>query len=840
MPKITIDASNSDLEDETSTRGGPRATANSTGSINRKSRYTGTAARRTTKKSAHSGSGSSIFHGSIFNEEWTRSIKTVLLSPKFDCLICFVIVLNSISIGMEISADLKGEDTSAYKQLENLFLIIYVGELASRFSVYGLSCLTNPWVAFDFVLVVAGVMTAWIIMPLSGSVPAGMGPLMVLRIMRLFRLARAVRLLVQFKTLWMLVCGLLYSLGTIFYTFLLMLLIIYVWACLGIELITKHDLGPQGAEPDPDFEDAVETYFSSLPQAMFTLMRFVILDSASEVYDPIVAGDKTLLFYFLMFMAVVSIALMNLVTAVIVEGAIEQAEADKEMQKAHEEQQRKLLVRECQDLFEQIDADASGFLSKEEIETAPLDAQEKLIKLFKDAGTWKDVMDQMEMTMDLDRDGFISIKEFIDGIMRITFGKSPPEMLSIHKHVTTMHSLMKKAKLNMQEVNCLSSMQVGSSEGIVKPYRRLEEPRDTFHEPVEEEEPPAVAKTGEVAADNLRKIDEKPIPPKAQELLYLRHKVNALLAQVQGSLEKARLKVQGAFEKDFDMVYIAEKERYASADVVNEGFEYGPTSPSQPSTSSEFYASAWVGSSKPTKRGEVGGDLDNEPPAHEDSMTGVNLSFQELLAENAWLRNQLTERALQLEEKQDTLKSRDKEIENVFTTVLDQLGDIFFGDSVMLDVDKHDKHGSRPNGAPSKVFGGSRQAATKPMKVVAGDTTPGSNPSSSRRESGTHDTQLALYQPSKTNERGRTKGKGQSPQPVRDLMQEPPELSQERLADLVGFTMRTATGATVAWKTRGGGSIPPNACTKELLLKYLEDVNPDLLRFARDSPGDDK
>ena len=56
-----------------------------------------------------------------------------------------------------------------------------------------------------------------------------------------------VRLLVQFKTLWMLVRGILSTAETMLYTFLLVLLILYVYACLGVEIRSR--LPQHGAEP---------------------------------------------------------------------------------------------------------------------------------------------------------------------------------------------------------------------------------------------------------------------------------------------------------------------------------------------------------------------------------------------------------------------------------------------------------------------------------------------------------------------------------------------------------------------------------------------------------------
>merc|ERR1719375_902636 len=164
-----------------------------------------------------------------------------------------------------------------------------------HFFAHRTSALKSGWVRFDFVLVGMGVITSWIINPImslasngeDSAVKETMAPLMVLRVLRLFRLARAVRLLVQFKTLWMLVRGLLSSAGTIFYTFSLITLILYIFACLGIELISKNPL----RETDKTFDELAEEFFPNLWTTMLTLVAFVNLDSVGAIYAPMIRRD---------------------------------------------------------------------------------------------------------------------------------------------------------------------------------------------------------------------------------------------------------------------------------------------------------------------------------------------------------------------------------------------------------------------------------------------------------------------------------------------------------------------------------------------------------------------
>merc|ERR1719183_1269837 len=186
-----------------------------------------------------------------------------------------------------------------------------------------------------------------------------LGPVMVLRVLRLARLARALRLLAQFKELWMLVRGLLSSAGTMIYTFILIMIILYVFACMGMELITTD----MDSREDPEFDGYVELYFPGIWVTMLTLIQFVMVDSIAEIYTPMVSKNPMLGIYFVLILMIVPISLMNLVTAVIVEGSLEQAKEDQEVAKTYKNKLIVKMMPRIEKMFERLDVDGSGDIS---------------------------------------------------------------------------------------------------------------------------------------------------------------------------------------------------------------------------------------------------------------------------------------------------------------------------------------------------------------------------------------------------------------------------------------------------------------------------------------------
>merc|ERR1712098_828694 len=96
---------------------------------------------------------------------------------------------------------------------------------------------------------------------------------------------------------------------------------------------------------------------------MVTLCQLVTFDSVGQIYRPMMTGDGPGLkklycgFYFGLFMLFVSVALMNLVTAVMVEGSIEQAKQDKDAMRLYEAARVGSILPRLREMFDLLDSD---------------------------------------------------------------------------------------------------------------------------------------------------------------------------------------------------------------------------------------------------------------------------------------------------------------------------------------------------------------------------------------------------------------------------------------------------------------------------------------------------
>ncbi|CAJ1336439.1 unnamed protein product, partial [Effrenium voratum] len=316
--------------------------------------------------------------------------------------------------------------------VDYVFYAIYLFELASRIAVYGVFVFKSHWIKFDTFLVTAS--TVDIIVKLVSQSEV-LNQLMLVRLLRLARLARALRLMVQFQTLWQLVQGLFHSIGTIMWTFLLVMLLMYIAAVTGMELIKVDPSLPV----DHPYNEITALCFQDLMDAILTLLQVFSFDSIGGVYRPLVKQNIFCLLYFVLAMLILSIALMNLVTAVMVNSSLDQASQDKEAFKAWEAAAKAKQMESLKKMFLELDEDGSGELSVEELLDAPEEAQDQLKEI---AGSG-DLMELFNL-LDYDGGGTVGVEEFCEGVLKAS--SSAPGTIELGSLVKQCAEIMKNSR----------------------------------------------------------------------------------------------------------------------------------------------------------------------------------------------------------------------------------------------------------------------------------------------------------------------------------------------------------------------------------------------------------
>ena len=111
------------------------------------------------------------------------------------------------------------------------------------------------------------------------------------------------------------------------------MIFLFIFACVAVEVIAKDQYLIQ----TPATSEIVTEQFFGLNRALLTLIQFVTLDNIVEVYYPLIMHRPWLSLYFFPILIFISIGLMNLVTAALVENAMQTA--------AHEAEEERLKLK---------------------------------------------------------------------------------------------------------------------------------------------------------------------------------------------------------------------------------------------------------------------------------------------------------------------------------------------------------------------------------------------------------------------------------------------------------------------------------------------------------------
>ncbi|CAJ1352609.1 unnamed protein product [Effrenium voratum] len=347
----------------------------------------------------------------------------------FDAFFALVVLTNSFFIGIDIEMSLAngGERPTSIRVVQHLYTLLFSVELAMRLCARGWKLFTGDdcfWAWLDLFIVTTSIWEVLVdlihlVVPdsdVGGLV--GMSTLKAFRIVRITRIVKAVRMIrvfrfvIAFRTL---ITSIVHTFKSLAWALMLLLLIVYVFAVLFTQAVNDHLR--HHTLSDPDLQ-AAERFFSSLPETMLSLFMCVANGvSWVEVIRPLKAVSTVWVFLFIFYISFTYFAVLNVVTGVFCQAAMEGAKSDHQtvMHAILADKQKHLA--KIRALFNEIGKHQDGYITYAMLEEKVNSPEVR--DYFGSLGL--DIWDAWSFfkLLDLDEGGSVEIEEFLMGCLRL-------------------------------------------------------------------------------------------------------------------------------------------------------------------------------------------------------------------------------------------------------------------------------------------------------------------------------------------------------------------------------------------------------------------------------------
>lgn len=287
----------------------------------------------------------------------------------FNTGILFTIIFSSILIGFESFPALHAQYSHFFSTADMLVLLIFSIEIIFRIAAYGrhwYRFFTSGWNLFDFFLVAISILPYF---ATSGAIDThAVISLRLVRLARVFRVLRVARLVEKFGNLKILVETLIKSMPSMLNVILLLSILFYIYAIIGVGIFGKTD----------------PIHFGSLDLALLTLIQCVT-DKWSELMETLMYGgmytfhDKTVPIqpydlpfivpiYFISFYFLAGLIILNLFVGVLVSELTNMQEQEKKnrIKSKLEDDLAESALSAVMEIHEQLEALQGKFLRLQE------------------------------------------------------------------------------------------------------------------------------------------------------------------------------------------------------------------------------------------------------------------------------------------------------------------------------------------------------------------------------------------------------------------------------------------------------------------------------------------
>jgi hypothetical protein len=371
---------------------------------------------------------------------WQKMARTEF----FDNLTLFVIACNSIWIAVDTDVNDAATllDAHIVFQIgENLFCIFFSAELFIRFMAFDRKrdCLRDGWFVFDSMLVSIMVGETWIVNAIFFIVNGGAGGeglgntsvLSLVRLLRLTRMTRMVRLLRVMPELLILIKGIWVAARSVFFTLVLLVIIIYIFAIAFTQLADDTPLA--------------DGLFPGIFGSMSTLLLVGALpDQADFVVE---LGDQSMFLagLGLIFILLSTLTVLNMLIGVLCEVVSVVSAVEKEQMAVNYVKSKLLEIIDKND----VDQDGNRCISKEEFEALLL--MPEGARIIEEVGV--DVVGLVDFMDDIFKDGpELSFPDVMELVLQLRSQNQATvrDVIELRKLISNL--ITSESKIMMEEI----------------------------------------------------------------------------------------------------------------------------------------------------------------------------------------------------------------------------------------------------------------------------------------------------------------------------------------------------------------------------------------------------
>jgi len=372
------------------------------------------------------------------DKRWRSRLRKFTMSRAFHLLTAMLILTNSVLIGVEVQYTTRNGDTANFWVIQLVFSSLFLIEMVLRLGAEGLLFFQSElwaWNCFDLFLVLLSMLELLIdLVSSSGSssIPFETSNLRIARFVRIIRSVRIARVVEMLGALRTLVTSLVCTLKTLAWALLLLVMFIYVAGVVFTQAAYDHlrEIDSHDQEGHLSRSVLLRQYWGSLGTSMITLFQAI---SGGVDWDlaarPLEGVHWIWMVLFIAFIAFTTFAVLNVITAVFCQAAIDSAEHDKDMVLHSMIANKKMYEEQIHRLFMDIDRDGSGFITLTELEYRMED--ERVKAYLTSLGI--DSHDAWTIFKFLDVDGThrVSFEQFVSGLLRLKGNAKSADMMHL-------------------------------------------------------------------------------------------------------------------------------------------------------------------------------------------------------------------------------------------------------------------------------------------------------------------------------------------------------------------------------------------------------------------------